>query len=258
MKLVVTTTLSKIDMNEFLAEFLIETNLPFIAREDRSIVSIQEDYRADGVIVWNREGPVLYIKGEKFFYHPSMAKTRISFFRQTGTNDPLINALGLRNNDKLLDCTLGLGADATVASYFNPSAQVVALESSSPIAWIVKWGMKLYNSKMEWLNEAIHRIEVINSEHLAYFKLLPDSSFDIVYFDPMFRKPLLKSTAISPLRLLANHNPLTPSSIEEACRIARRRVVVKEVAGSEEFDQLGINTFISSPNNKITYGIIDL
>lgn len=258
MNLIVTTTQSKSGLNDILDEFLAETKLPFASREGRSIEQIQKDYEVNGVIVWHPEGPILYIEGQKFYYHPSMAKNRISVFRKLGTNDPFVTACDLKPNDKVLDCTLGLGADATLAAFFTPHGQVIGLESSSPIAWVVKWGMKLYKSKISWLDEAIHRIEVINTEHLTYFKSLPDNSFDIVYFDPMFRKPLLKSTTLNPLRLLANHEPLTGESIQEACRIARRRVVIKELAGSSEFNRLGINNFRSSVNNKITYGVIDL
>lgn len=258
MKLVVTTTQSKSGLNTDLEEFLLETKLDFVNRTGRSIEQIQKEYEANGVIVWHKEGPILYIEGQKFYFHPSMAKNRISVYRKLGNKDPFVLACGLQNNDEVLDCTLGLGADATVASFFCPNGRVVGLESSSPIAWVVKWGMKLYKSKINWLDEAIHRIEVINNEHMSYLKSLPANSFDIVYFDPMFRKPLLKSLALSPLRILANHEPLTSESIKEACRIARRRVVVKELAGSSEFSRLGITTFSSSPNNKITYGIINL
>lgn len=258
MRLVVTTTQSKSGLNTDLEEFLIETELAFVDRAGKSISRIQKEYGADGVIVWNREGPILHIEEQKFYFHPSMAKNRISVYRKLGTEDPFVIACDLQNNDEILDCTLGLGADATVASFFCPEGRVIGLESSAPIAWVVKWGMKLYKSGINWLDEAIHRIEVINSNHISYLQSLPDNSFDIVYFDPMFRKPLLKSLPLSPLRTLANHEPLTSESIKEACRVARKRVVVKELADSEEFFRLGITKFSSSPNNKITYGIINV
>lgn len=258
MKFIVTTTQSKSGLNLELEAFLAETNLYFVNREGRSIEEIKKKYDVNGVIVWHEYGPVLHIEGEKFYYHPSMAKNRISLYRKKGVKDPFINACQLDNGDKLLDCTLGLGADALVAAYFNPDGQIISLESSPIIASIVKWGMKLYNSKLIWLDEAIKRIEVINIDYLTYLQLIPDKSFDIIYFDPMFRNPLLKSAPLTPLRLLANHLPLSPDSIVEACRVARKRVVIKELAGSSEFDKLGITTFASSPNNKITFGIINL
>ena len=119
---------------------------------------------------------------------------------------------------------------------------VVGLESSRAIAMVVKWGMKLYDSPMTWLKEAANRIQVINSEHYQYLSDLDDNSFDIVYFDPMFRQPLLKSQAISPLRSLANPAPLDLRAIEQACRVARKRVVVKERA-----EGLNYNAWVAPP-----------
>ena len=120
MKLVVTTTQSKAGMNNLLDEFLAATNLDFAQREGRSIEQLQHNYDVDGVIVWHKEGPILYIGEQKFYFHPSMAKNRISMYRKFNTMDPLVKACAITGADKLLDCTLGLGADAIVASYFNP------------------------------------------------------------------------------------------------------------------------------------------
>ena len=88
--------------------------------------------------------------------------------------------------------------------------------------------MQLYQSEMLWLQEAIKRIKVINCEHQSYLKQLEDKSFDVVYFDPMFRDPLLKSRALSPLKEVANHQPLELETIQQACRCARKRVVIKK------------------------------
>ncbi len=258
MNYIVTTTRSMVNTNHLLMEFLTEVGLPFVERKGQSISQIKKNYNAEGVIVWQEGGPILHIGGQKFFYHPSMAKNRIAIFRKKGLLDPLIEALDLTNGDKVLDCTLGLGADAAVIAYFNPNGYIAGLESSFIIANIIKWGMKLYSSELTWLNEAIKRIEVIKVEHLSYLQSLPDNSFDLVYFDPMFRTPLLKSEPLSPLRLLANPKPLSSATVNEACRVARKRVVIKELAGNQEFSRLGITRFSGSPNNKITYGIINL
>ncbi len=258
MQFIVTTPQSKTNINPLLDEFLTETGLPFVSRRRKSISQIEKNYNARGVIVWQASGPILYIQGQKFYYHPSMAKNRISVFRKQSIKDPLIKALKFTAGDKILDCTLGLGADAVVIAYFNSNGHIIGLEDSPIIASIVKWGMKLYHSKLTWLDEAIHRIEVIQAEHLNYLQSLPDNSFDIIYFDPMFRTPLLKSKPLSPLRLLANPKPLSVATVKEACRVARKRVVIKELAGSKEFVRLGITRFSGSPNNKISYGIIDL
>ncbi len=258
MHIIATTSLSTSTVNEDFKEFLQESMIEFVPRRGKSLQVLTRDNNAEGVIVWKTEGPVLYTGNEKFFFHPSMAKNRITSFRKFGNIDPLIRACDLQKDYSFLDCTLGLGADAIVASYFLPGGSIVGVEVSTPIAYVIKWGMKLYNSKMPWLNKAIQMIKVENCDHRTYLQQMEDNSFDIVYFDPMFRKPLMKSQAISPLRLVANHNPLEKDIIEEACRVAKKRVVMKEMVSSLEFERLGFTKLVSSPNNKIGMGVIEV
>jgi len=242
------------DFNKFLAE----SGFPYISRNRRSLEVLQQENQADSVVVWYSEGPVLYSGGDKFFFHPSMAKNRLGGYRKQGVEDPFVYACGIEDGDSLLDCTLGLGADAIVASYFTPQGIVIGLDSSRAIAMVVKWGMKLYDSPMIWLKEAVNRIQVINSEHYQYLSTLNDNSFDLVYFDPMFRQPLLKSQAISPLRSLANPLPLDLKAIEQACRVARKRVVIKERVEGTELQRLGCTTIISGKHRKIAFGVIQI
>lgn len=260
MKIIATTTQSKSEAVFYpeLQAFLQETGIEFIKRERKSLEKIKSENRADAVIVWKREGPVLYgEKGEEFYFHPSMAKVRISSFRKFKTLDPMIEAFALQEKDEVLDCTLGLGADAIVASYFAPQGRIVGIEYSPLVATLVKWGMRMYHSSMEWLNQAIKKIEVVNADYKNYLRFLKDNSYDIVYFDPMFRKPVLKSQAISPLRGLANPDPVDAESLKEAIRVARKRVVMKEMFTSGEFERLGFKKIVGSPNNKIAYGVIE-
>lgn len=260
MKVIGTTTQARNDLalNPEFKIFLQETGIKFVNRERKSLAKLKKENDADGVVVWQEEGPVLYIdEKNRFYFHPSMAKVRISNYRKFNKPDPMIEAFALEKDDEVLDCTLGLGADAIVTSYFIPEGRIVGLEYSSLVAAIVKWGMKMYHSSMEWLDNAIKRIEVINADYRKYLSSLKDNSFDIVYFDPMFRKPVLKSQAISPLRLLANPHPLDEESLREAVRVARKRVVMKELYASGELARLGFEKIIGSPNNKIAYGVIE-
>ncbi len=258
MKIIATTTQSIDDIAVDFSVFLEESQITYVPRQKKSLDRIRVENQASAVIVWETTGPVLYINERKFFFHPSMAKVRISAFRKNNTLDPLIQACDLKEDDYFLDCTLGLGADAIVASYFLPRGKVVGVESSTAVCYIVKWGMQLYKSNMPWLQEAIQKIQVINQDHTQYLKSLEDNTFDIVYFDPMFRIPLMKSQAISPLREAANPNPLSEEAIAQACRVARRKVVVKERKGSSEFKRLNCTHMSGSSNNNVTYGIINI
>lgn len=257
MKIIVTTTQRGLADQAVLNKFLQDTGFAFTERQSKSIHKLQNDYQADGIIVWHDSGPLLYVGSEKFFFHPSMAKNRLDSFRKALKKDSLIEACGLNKGDSFLDCTLGLGADSIVASYFSETGRIVGLESSPVLAGIIKWGMKLYEEQI-WLNEPIHRIEVINCRHEDYLRKAPNNSFDIVYFDPMFRQPTLTSQPISALRKWANPDRIDKTSIISACRVARKRVVLKEKRSSGEFERLGFTKIYGSRHNPIGYGIIEV
>lgn len=257
MQLIATTTLAGKPVSDDFQAFLQESGIPLVKRDPSSLEELVRVHAAEGVVVWQDSGPVLHIQGEKFYFHPSMAKNRLSMWRKKGIPDPLVTACGFTGSDRVLDGTLGLGADAIVAAFFTPNGQVLALESSAAVACVVKWGMKLYRSRMPWLDEAIHRIQVIQAEHGQYLASQTEKSFDIVYFDPMFRKPQLKSQSLAPLRRLANPDPLSLHIVEEAVRVARKRVVIKEMFSSGELERLGCHRILGSANKKIRYGIIE-
>lgn len=258
MKFIVTTTQSAVEREPLMELFLQECGFAYVPRQRKGLELLMQEHLADGVIVWERQGPVLYIEGEKFFFHPSMAKNRIAFYRKMQTPDLLVKACQLQTGDSFLDCTLGMGADSIVASYFSESGRICGLEHQTAVACVIRWGMKLYNCRMPWLNEAIQRIEVMNCNHQAFLQEQDDQSFDIVYFDPMFQKPLMKSQPISPLRKLADHDPLQSDSIREACRVARKRVVMKDLSAGEELERLGFTLLPGSKHNKLAYGMIEV
>lgn len=236
--------------------FITETRLEYIPRQRHSIASMMKEYDAEGILVINREGPVLHTGQGVLFFHPSMAKCRIAGYRKIGQPDLLVQACDIKPGDSFLDCTLGMGADAIVASYFSQGGKVTGLESEPVLAALMKWGMKNYHSRMAWLDEAIHHIEVVNVNHRDYLAGLPDDSYDIVYFDPMFTRPLLHSQPISVLRPLANHQNLTRESVLEARRVARKRVVMKTRAEENTLDDLGFTRICGSKHNPIHYGVI--
>lgn len=237
-------------------QMLQESGIAYAPRNRKSLARLAAENDAQAVLVWQPDGPVLYHGQEKVFFHPSMAKVRLAAYRNLGVPDPMVKAMRLEEDDAVLDCTLGLGADAVVAAFFARRGRVVGIEASLPVSCTVKWGMKNYHSSMKWLEEAVHKVEVYHADHLGYLKKLPAQGFDIVYFDPMFRKPLLSSQAISPLRRYACSEPLRIEAIREACRVARKRVVIKERKDSGELERLGCQQVVGSENNRIGFGII--
>ncbi len=52
--------------------------------------------------------------------------------------------------------------------------------------------------------------------------------YDVLYFDPMFQRPVEASCQFQPVRAIMEHGGLTRDLIERALQKARRRVVIKE------------------------------
>ncbi|MGE5423573.1 MAG: class I SAM-dependent methyltransferase, partial [Ignavibacteriales bacterium] len=218
---IITETRKAYPYNPDIIEFAKDAGIRYALRQDRKLEVLAREEGAKWVIVWEPDGPVVYRDGSEFFYHPNMGKFRLAELRK-GRPDLMIRATGLESGSSFLDCTLGLGADALVAAYAaGPSGYIVGVESSQLIAAIVKWGIKKYKKGPVWLKEAMDRINIVCDDHLSFLSSQEDHSFDIVYFDPMFRIPVYSSRPISPMRNLANANALSIEAIKEACRVAR-------------------------------------
>ncbi|WP_138493454.1 class I SAM-dependent methyltransferase [Paenibacillus pinistramenti] len=190
-------------------------------------------------------------------FHPSMSYVRAKRVLK-GEKDLMLEAAGVVPGDVIVDCTAGLGADSMMfAVGTGPAGSVIAMESSFPLYMLLKEGLRTYRAKIAEFTEALQRIEVRHTDHLTGLKSLPDKSVDIVYFDPMFREPTMESSSLSPLRAYANDEPLSLAAIEEARRVARKTVVLKEKRDSGEFERLGFGT-PERNRTKITYGVMHL
>lgn len=201
---------------------------------------------------------MLETTGGEFFFHPNLAQLRLKNLR-LGQGDHLVEAMALAPGMRVLDATLGLATDATVASFaVGAEGKVTGLESSPLIAAVVSHGLKHFKAVNYPLQEAMRGIEVIHTDYLAYLKQTPDKTFDAVYFDPMFRHPFMASSHLNPLRSLADHRPVSGEAVREACRVAKRRVVLKESSHSEEFQRLGFTKIVGGRYSKIHYGIIEV
>ncbi|MFV9509760.1 class I SAM-dependent methyltransferase [Tepidibacillus sp. LV47] len=226
----------------------------FIQRKKHSLKALLAIDRE--VIVVEKKSAKYFANEQEqpFFFHPSMAVLRINRL-QKGDNDILVSLTKLKSGDSFLDCTMGLGSDSIVASYIvGEQGRVLGIESEQVIGTLVKDGLQLGWKEDPKIDRAMKRIEVQLLDHYQYLKLLPDQSFDVVYFDPMFRKGIKKSSSMVPLRKLANPNPLTIETIEQAKRVAKRMVVLKENKNSSEFGRLGFTKIFRSSST--SYGVI--
>lgn len=100
-----------------------------VDRERLPISRLREKYGAENILVVSREQVKLHTPLGEYFFHPSMSFPRIKAIKQ-GKPDHMVEAMALTEGDMVLDCTMGLGADAIVASYIvGPSGRVVGVSS---------------------------------------------------------------------------------------------------------------------------------
>ncbi|EJW15648.1 class I SAM-dependent methyltransferase [Paenibacillus alvei] len=230
----------------------------YAERRNQTLPRMQRRYGDDEFLVYLNDC-VRYLKlgSTELTYHPSMAYVRAKRIL-SGDADGMITASGIQPGDEVLDCTAGLAGDALVfAVAAGPNGRVTALESEPSLFALVHEGLQLYESGVEEVTQAMRRIQMKQADHLSMLRSLPSRSVDVVYFDPMFRSPVTSSASIDPLRTMANHEALTHEAIKEACRVARKRVVMKEVKNSEEFARLGFTRVLPS-GAKLAYGVIDI
>ncbi|GIQ67672.1 class I SAM-dependent methyltransferase [Xylanibacillus composti] len=230
----------------------------YAPRGDLSVAGWLGKRQTDGAFILTNNGLRYSSKeGQPLFFHPNMAYVRLQRVVRGG-HDPLLKAVQAESGDHIVDCTAGFAADAIMLAHaVGPRGSVTALESAREMYILVKEGLRSYTSDWPELQEAMSRIQLQHADYAQWLRSRPDDSCDMIYFDPMFEQPVEASASISPLRALANPAPLDLSSVQEACRVARKRVVLKDRKGSGAFDRLGFS-LTGTSSNQVAYGVITL
>ncbi|GGE24697.1 hypothetical protein GCM10011571_28540 [Marinithermofilum abyssi] len=254
--LIVTTSQRPAKEHILLARRLASQLKAPLVKRDRSIAQLLKVHKAAEAVVVSGAG-VRWVtaEGEPFFFHPNMSAVRVRQLRKGG-EDSFLQAAQLRPGDHVLDCTLGLGADAIVAAFaVGVEGRVLGLESQPVIAALVEHGLQTYEVDTPVLKEAMKRVEVRCVDYRDFLPRCPDDAFDVVYFDPMFRHTVKRSSAMQSLRRLANMAPVDEAMVREARRVARRRVVLKERPSSGEFARLGFQ--VVKEASSFAFGVIE-
>lgn len=209
-------------------------------RSGLSINALRNKYKEDVIIV--EKGRLTAIpdnSDNKLFFHPNLAMIRAKRMLRNET-DPFIETAQLKEGMSMLDCTLGLASDSIIASLAVGSAgSVSGIEGSSLIYLLAKEGLATFSSGIQRFDQAMRRINVIKAEHYAYLRNAGTNSVDVVYFDPMFSTEINTSDGINSIRTRTVKNTLNINVIEEASRVARERIVLKDHWKSERFNELG-------------------
>jgi hypothetical protein len=169
----------------------------------------------------------------------------------------MVAAMGLQEGDQVLDCTLGRGTDAIVAAaVVGEQGRVLGLEVVPVLAALTADGLAHVRQPRR-IAVSARRIEVRCADYERCLPEYADASFDVVYFDPVFERPVEASDAMIPLRRLADKRRLTPEAVAQARRVARRRVVVKHNRNASLWEELGVTQFIVGRHSRVEYGIIE-
>ncbi|WP_160687063.1 class I SAM-dependent methyltransferase [Clostridium sp. C2-6-12] len=256
MKIAVTTTR---DTNESLnykaKEISKDLDIPYIKRGYGSIKKTILKEGFDYLLVVERDKIVIKGEDSTLFWHPNMSELKIKSIRQ-GNKDAMIEATRLEEGNSILDCTLGLAGDSLVFSaVVGEKGKVVGTEINKYIAYLSKCGLESYKDVD---GKTMNNIKVVNESYEDYIIKQNDNSFDVVYFDPMFKEPNKKSTTINSFRDFADHRGLTKEILMEALRVCKNRVVIKERQGSNELEKLGIEKYYGGKKSgAIIYGVIE-
>ena len=237
-------------------EFAAQWQGRYVARQELSLEKLRQQENVEKIVVFSVAGPVVEGIGWRYFYHPSMAALRALQWERNG-QDALVQALALQPGETVLDGTLGLGADAVLMSLVvGATGKILGVESSPWVSMITSYGLAYAEGLSPVLEAAMRRIETHCGDVLDVLRSMPAGAIDAVYLDPMFRYSVQGSSNMQPLHQIADRRPLSKELLQEACRVARRRVVVKEAVHSPEWERLGIQHFSGGRYSRVRYGVL--
>lgn len=222
----------------------------------KSLDVILEEQNLEAILIATRQGPRLYSRAGEFSYHPGMAVLRLQQLKR-GERDHFVSALALEPGMSVLDGTLGLASDAAIASYIvGEQGVVVGTEASLLLHFVVSRGLQTYEAEDDDLTGALRRIKAIQCGAEEYLHQCAEEHrcFDVIYFDPMFRRPVQGSVSMDALRPLAYEHPLSSTAIRLALELAPR-VVIKE-RNEYVLREYGCQEFVGGKYSKIKFGII--
>ncbi len=223
----------------------------FLERAGRPLADLAGAAGAEALLVLGPRHAALFAGGALHPWHAGMGALRSKRLArgERSTGEPFLSAAGIEPGDAVLDCTLGLGADALVAAAAaGPGGRVLALESSAPLAAWVAEGLRRLD------HPAARRVAVRHADHVRLLEELPERSFDVVVFDPMFREARRQPPGFDVVRRFADPRPLEPRALERARRVARRWVVVKDAAPGWDLARLGLSPLASRRGAGRLYG----
>lgn len=226
--------------------------LPFIERLHKRPLRTLLEEEASALVVFEAEAVSLVDPLGTLRFSPGLAHLRIKQLDADVREDMLLRRAAFVEGDHVLDCTVGLAADAQVAARcVGPGGAVTALEKSPALFLLVRHGLAGLP-----LHPRACRIDVLHQDAATYLRSLPSRAYDVVLFDPMFERKRRSSIAFETLRRHADYSPLTREMLEDARRVARRCVVVKGSRYSSDFKKLDLRADPARPNATVVWATL--
>lgn len=192
----------------------------------------------DVAVVVGRDGLRLLRGGVYRRWHPGMLHT----LREADSVHPWIRLSGLQRGDSVFDGTLGLGTDAAFLAEWT-GRTVVACEVVPVLALLATEGL------------AGAGVDVRCVDSLDALRGMPDRSVDLVIADPMFPSAGADgASSLDLVRWVADSRPIDATWRDEALRVARRALVVKDRARGGLLEQLGAPVIHDKTRRAARYG----
>lgn len=238
-------------------EWAARLGVPAVPRAGLSVEAISRAQGVAGVVVVEADRTAYFepATGLEYFFHPNLAAVRIRNV-ESGSSDHMVEAMGLRPGDHVLDCTLGRAADAIICAWrVGEEGRVLGIEKVPVIAHLTAEGLQTGEFVGKRFTRIMRRVEALCADYNDYLPLCGDHSFDVVYFDPIFHDPVKQSTNMASLRAIADAEIPGPEALHQALRVARRCVVIKQRRGTPLWEQLGITEVHGGKHARVEYGV---
>ena len=216
---------------------VIDRQAELISKYGLALGERQTDEKA---LVVTKKGLALRVTGKQMSWHPGLLHT----LRESGLRHPWIKLGDLKRGDKVLDCTLGLGTDARFISEITHEI-VLGIEQSLAIFLLTQEGLKGVEAK----------VNPVLANCREFLHQQADNSFDVIIADPMFPSHLEKqSHSLSIVRQFGSYETLSQSWLNEAKRVAKRCVLIKDHIENDLLESLGVEKLWSKGKRVTRYG----